>query len=1074
MKGKQKNIMTYIACLCMIASMFPVFGVWAEGGGHGRDAHIVVTDITVQHISHDVVDGIYRNGNFRLNVSFQLTDAVKFVNVTWNVTHIDTSTSEINTTHLGNLTAGNHFSHDAHAFNFGTAGEYLINATVWGNYSSANISTSLTEQLTFSNQARYILVFEVTGGSQADTGEYGNQTLITMSGNVTNKGNNDIQHTNVTVNITGPEGVEDVETPWNNPFGLLLVNNNISNVQFNWRPSTEGDFDVNVTATDVATNQSNSTNFTVTVRDVANVHVGEIRHDTPVIAEYDFEVTVFLDNTGNVEKDVIVNLTILNESLVSVYTAEVPEEVSPLMLKTPIQFFNVSVKKAGAYTIHATAEGTQNQSALIVLPIPDTAPILEGETFVPNPYDEDVHADDIITFYVNYSDRNNDVGNVTLVLDETEYEMVLSDGVGDNWTTVETFKYEWIAEEGAHNFYFNFTDGVFDETYAPLYNDFIVLPPIMGMLYGKVTDVRTGANISGAEIVLYSTVLNETDVTKIDTYYNLTADDNGSYEKELSFSNNKYVLLVDEEWMEANKYMSPTPSISNFWMNLNNKVVWKNFTVESVIPPPPKTWLNGTVLDENLDNLSNVTITVEIFTDVLGNKTVQKEINGTLGNVSVDITTRTWMNMTANTDDNGNYSIIGVPFGMPEGINVTGTKVFRHDLGGAPRDVSEGWWYVNASKEGYESQEKMYRFKEGETTVANFNMTLPPELRPKATISGIIVPADAKITIVPAAAIVHDNTSGVFTIADLEDGNYNLTFNATGYIDRTEEVSIVDGADYKVGNITLVNWTPPDITYQVPVGPFMDGEDAVPGINVSFSLEGILYWKLSGPNGEAIFDLPVKVIPDGTEITATKNNTVKTWKWNIDIAPYTGIFEAEETDKPKGDDDPSYGGLILIILGVVAIIIVIVVILMMRSKTKEEELFEEEMREYECPGCGAIVNAGMDACPECGEAFEVEEFRCPECSEEIEKDATMCDSCGAEFEMPEKVEEGEEEEEEVPDEPEAIEDFDVEDEDEEIEGVEEAAEELEEEIPPPMEEEELDDLDDELEDLDDDLNLEDL
>ena len=30
MRKKQKNIMTYIACLYMIARMFPVFGVWAE------------------------------------------------------------------------------------------------------------------------------------------------------------------------------------------------------------------------------------------------------------------------------------------------------------------------------------------------------------------------------------------------------------------------------------------------------------------------------------------------------------------------------------------------------------------------------------------------------------------------------------------------------------------------------------------------------------------------------------------------------------------------------------------------------------------------------------------------------------------------------------------------------------------------------------------------------------------------------------------------------------------------------------------------------------------------------------
>ena len=1077
MKGKKKNIMTYIACLCMIASMFPVFGVWAEGGGHGRDAHIVVTDITVWP-SQDVVNGIYRNGNYRLNVSFELTDNVNLVNVTWNVTHIDTNTSEINTTHLGNLTAGNHFSNDTNTFDFTVEGEYLINATVWGNYSSANISTSLDERLNFSNQARYELKFEVSVGSQAETGEYANNTLVTISGNVSNQGNYDIQHTNITVNITAPVGFVEGDQPWNNPFGLLRVNESIDNVQFNWLPTMEGDYDVNITAMDVATNQSNSTNFTMTVKDIVDINVGEIQHDDSYVKGEEFEITVFLNNTGNAEMDAVVNLTIVNETQVSVYTAELMDEILPGVLKIPVKFFNIVIQEPGIHTVQISAEGSENQSTLTIQPIPPTPPVLVGEVFDPNPYEVVVYEGDIITFYVNYSDRNDDAGSVTLVLDDIEYEMVLSDGVGDAWDTVETFKYEWTAIEGTtHNFYFNFTDGLYDETYRPLYDNFTVLPPVMGMLYGKVTDERTGANISGAEIVLYSTVLNATNVTKIDAYDNLTADENGSYEKVLSFSDNKYVLFVNEDWMEANEYKSPTPAIDNFWMNLNNQVVWKNFTVESKEPPKPKTWLNGTVNNTEGVNLSDVKIIVEIFTDEpKGKMIVQKEINGTMENVSVDVTNRTWTNMT-NITVNGSYSIEGVPFGIPEGLPVTGTKTFRLDLE-TPRDVSEGWWYVNVSKDGYVSQETMFQFKDGETTFGNFTLLPPVVVKEKATITGKITPPDAKITGVPADKVDLDTSTGNFTISDIDDGDYNLTFNATGYVDKTLPVSIINGEDYKMGEITLVNWTPGADTDQVTIGPFMDGEDFVTGITVYFTLNGIEYSNATGSDGNAEFLLTgFTAIPDGTEITLSKMvgdaTEIVTRTYPLTEDDLTTIFT--ETDDKEDEEESSIGGLILIILGVVAIIIVIVVILMMRSKTKEEELFEDEMREYECPGCGAIVNAGMDACPECGEAFEVEEFRCPECSEEIEKDATMCDSCGAEFEMPEKVEEGEEEEEEegeeeVPDEPEAIEDFDVEEEDEEIEGIEEAAEELEEETPPPMEEDELDDLDDDLEDLDDDLD----
>ena len=1085
MRKKQKNIMTYIAIFGMIASMFPVFGVWAEEENQGRDAHILVNDITLMHLPEDVVDGIYRTGNFRLNVSFQLTDAVRFVNVTLNVTYVNNATmTEENTTHLGNLSAGNYFSLDLHPFSFSTEGEYRINATVRGNYSGSNISTSLVEQIRFSNQARYELNFEVTEGAQAETGEYANDTVLTITGNVTNKGNYDIHSTNITINITGPEGFEEFDQPWSNPFGMLMVNKTIDDVEFHWLPSMEGDFDINVTATDVITNQSSSTNFTIRIQDVADIHIGVIQPEESVKVGKEFEVTVFLNNTGNAENDVNVTLTILNANLVSVYTGWIWGEISPIDLKTPIKFLGIIISTKGTYTIRASIEGSQNECELIVSPLDPTQPVLEGEIMVPNPYEEDVHAGEIITFYVNYSDVNNDSGNVTLILDDTEYEMVLSDGVGDSWVSGETFKYEWKAIEGTtHNFYFNFTDGLFtDLPYRPLYDDFTVLPPIKGMLYGKVT--HDDENVPYAKINIYQQELNvtgaptgnHTNITYVET------DENGSYMKELSFSDYKYILEVDGDWMAANDYKGADPAITNFWVNSINLVIWKNFTLESTIPEPPETWLNGTVNDTEGNPLYEVTITVEIFTDEPpGKMLVQKELNGTMQNVSVDITNRTWTNMTATTDANGTYSIIGVPFGVPEALNDTGTKTFRHDLGDIPRKVDEGWWYVNASEDEYVSQEKMLKFVEGETTVWNFTLERPPDGKQKATISGIIIPADAKITIVPTATIKHDNTTGVYSIVDLEDGNYTLTFNATGYIDRTVNASIVDGKDYIVGEITLPDWRGDGVMDEVTIGPFMDGDDAVSGITITFSLEKD-YDGVTGSDGNVTILLyePRENLK-GIEITATKGDVTKKWKWIIDEAPYDA-FKAGEEGKDDGEKKSSIGGIILIILGIVAIIIVVVVILMMRSKTKEEELFEEEMREYECPGCGAIVNAGMDACPECGEVFEVEEFRCPECSELVEKDATICDSCGAEFEMPEQAEEGEEEEEEgeeeVEGEPEAIEDFDVEEEgeeDEELEGVEEAAEELE-ETPPPLEEEGLEDLDldDDLEDLEDDLDIEDL
>lgn len=70
------------------------------------------------------------------------------------------------------------------------------------------------------------------------------------------------------------------------------------------------------------------------------------------------------------------------------------------------------------------------------------------------------------------------------------------------------------------------------------------------------------------------------------------------------------------------------------------------------------------------------------------------------------------------------------------------------------------------------------------------------------------------------------------------------------------------------------------------------------------------------------------------------------------------------------------------------------------STAAEEET--AEATEFECPVCGARVEADATQCPGCGAQFAeeapAEKFECPLCSAQVDANAARCPSCGVEFE----------------------------------------------------------------------------
>lgn len=1052
MYGKMKRIIVATLVAIMILSAFPMMANAAEENAPapGRANEITVNDIEVTTEIPFEEDGVNGNGEYVVAVNFTLPEQMVSVNVTVNVTH--NGSFETNATEKLNLSAGDHDVLLQKAFDFTDPGLYTINASIDGWNGTGMIDGALNiSDVNFTT----IIDFYVNISIEApDVGGVYGKGPIEIHAVVKNTGNSIIENTNVTIEAVNVSSqIAEVFTEAFEGIEILAPNMESEPVQFFWIPSKEGDnsdYDITITATNVTGGVSNNTTLRVSIKNITVLHIVDMTGfgDTQGGASTFFDVNVQLNNTGNAAGKGTVHLVIYPEGdpgnpvidLTNTSDDVAPEEGTATREEGTVVFPNLSIDTPGEYMVKASIAGTEEEMIknLTIEPDPNLAPDLMNVSLSPDPTAVNVLVGEEITFSVVYKDVDGDAGTVKLYIDNIMHDMVNGSAT---WLDGVTFTYTWAATNASnHSYNFVANDGTENKFMEHVDYNFTVYEHTDGWLYGKVTDGN--GNVSNASVVIYITAMNATNVTYIDKYYNTTTDANGDFSKFLPFTDTKYVIMLDETWLADNKLEVTGVNKQNFEIKAATPKAWVNYTLTDAAPPPVPTYLVGKVVDEKTgENLSGVTITVEIFKDVEGNMTAL--VDGV--NVTINTTTRTWMNLTATTDMNGSYAVMGVPHGQVDidDAKVTGTMVYRHDVA-EPEGAILGWWLATAELTDYVTQKKSLEFKEAMNTT--WNVTLPKDITVLYSISGAVNPASATVKYGTTAVVV-DSTTGNFTVTNLTVGTYVFTFTADGYITRTENATIID-ADVLLGTIKLVPDPDSNITYTMKLGPWMENdEDGKPGVEVSFSFLGKDYEGVTGSDGYAVFkEFPVLNLPDDIKVTHKFGDEAAVTEDvdDLDLDKWRGVEKPVETD---GNDI-----LLIVAIVVIVFIIIILVVLAMKSKGGEEELYDEEVREYECPSCGAIVTSDMDTCPECGESFEEEEFRCPECSEMVEKDATICDSCGSEFEMPEKVEEeieeGEEGDELEPPEddvPEAIDEFDVEDEDAELEGVEDLEEELEEE-----------------------------
>ena len=385
-------------------------------------------------------------------------------------------------------------------------------------------------------------------------------------------------------------------------------------------------------------------------------------------------------------------------------------------------------------------------------------------------------------------------------MDDWPLEMVNS---SDDWSGGVEFTYTLLALKGTHYYYF-FAENILggnttlkNATGEPF--TFNVTETEPGWVLGKITD-SDGNNVSGVKLVIYSTKLNENGVTVLDEYFNTTTDAYGCYMKWLPISKYNYVIRVNERWLKDNGYTYATPGSGTFLIDYDHEMQWMNFTLEK--PEWIHACLMGNVGDLAAQNsLSGVKISIGVFVDVKSQENMA--IEGV--NIIVNVTTRSWMNLTAVTDENGSFTITRVPFSTPApgDLTIAAIRKYIHGIDTVPMPATPGRWRVTASKTGYEDHIETLRFSRAKTTWWNISMGYTPEPE-KFNITGRVSPSRVVVTI-DGAEVEVDPLTGIFIIENLSAGSYTLGFAADGYVTQYRNVTIID-SDMDIGEI---RWPPP-------------------------------------------------------------------------------------------------------------------------------------------------------------------------------------------------------------------------------------------------------------------------
>lgn len=223
--------------------------------------------------------------------------------------------------------------------------------------------------------------------------------------------------------------------------------------------------------------------------------------------------------------------------------------------------------------------------------------------------------------------------------------------------------------------------------------------------------------------------------------------------------------------------------------------------------------------------------------------------------------------------------------------------------------VDEGWHWVSASLDGYQSQSQSIMVGIGVTVEANFTLT-PAEEAGTGTVSGTVTAAaDGSplegATVCVGTACTATDAAGTYAIADVLTGTRSVGASIAGYGASTQEVKVPAGdavtADFALVTLGLVSGT---VTDSVTGEPLAGGVCAYPGLCVPTDAAGA-YSIAALPDGEYGVTAHVDGYQSQSQpITISAGDVVEV-NFAMTLAPDqeegTGTVSGTVTDSVTGD-----------------------------------------------------------------------------------------------------------------------------------------------------------------------------
>jgi len=864
---------------------------WSEST---RANEVTVNEIVVTTAIPFEVSGVNGNGEYVVAVNFTLTQDMMNVNMTMNVTN-PSVVFETNITEKGNLSAGNHKMILGHLFNFTDPGLYTINATVggWCNATAGMVYGYLElVDVNFTTIIHYNVDISIQGNEYQ--GYYG-RDMLTISAVVNNSGNAFNEWINVTINISNetwhPE--MDVNPKWRY-IGELWPGNESNPVTFSWMPSAEGEYFINITATNETTWMGNLTTIQVQVMNVTTyTPTLEIMDDTINEGE-SLEAWINVTNTGNVGHDFLYTVNISKTGW------SMEEMLSTGWLDPGVShthpYVNV-IAEPGAYTISVDFDdtGTDPFDTITVLAV-NHAPFLSDTTVL----EDVIMTGDLINFTLFYTDGNGDVGDVRVKFDMTVGTRGISGGgsyhamnfnPSGNFSQGVTYWYlASFDTPGNYTYTFNVTDVEANETVVENGTGFnvILAVPDEGELYGKVTSRQgnTTIPVTNADIIIYY-YDNNTNATN---YYNTTTNATGHYSKTLPIVEEPYFVTVNATgFFDHEKFKLHLLTIDNN--------VEKNFILEPWEPEAPEDTtgeLGGFVLDADGAIIEGATIIVVIYTMT----TEQQNISGNLTN----ITAKSYTNFTTTSNATGAFLIEG---------------------------IAPGTWNVMVRAAEYKDKSENITF-----TTAHINMNFT------------LTATDYEVKVGPFKDGDGDAVEGATVTFTLNGVEYSAKTDANGKATFTllvaalpagtklhatkddNEITWTQGEDIP----TLIPATP--TTYEVTYGPWPD----FAGWELSFVINNQTIRSTVNDTGYVTVTLPNDItVPAGHDFVLKKGDEEVRFK------------EGEEPKISGGEKDDGISLWVWIVIAIVVVATIALVLFFLMKKKGIDEIreLEEELDELD-------------------------------------------------------------------------------------------------------------------------------